>query len=482
MNAIKKSLLLAAITASTFCGQALAQYQVTDYTKATKMDSRSEIQKYAVKFTDKNNNGYSIDRPEEFLTQKAIDRRKKFKIDITELDLPVNMGYVDSLRTLGFRIHGVSKWLNCAVVECEKEKLEQLMALSFVDTEYEWKKNVEKPKTEASGIKRPKVKGKPMADKHIYNYGDGANQAKQLNINKMHSAGFTGKGVTIAIMDAGFYHANELPSFKKLFADGRVLGVRDFVDGDTSVYDADTHGMMVLSCIAADWSGKFVGTAPDASVYLFRTEDAATENIVEEFNFAFGAEVADSLGVDMIHASLGYHDFDDDNVDYKRIDNDGNTTIGSIAADIAASRGIVITISAGNGGDEESFPWVTSPADADSVLAVGAVDKDGVLAYFSSRGLTYDGRVKPDVCAQGLWATVQGANGRITRSNGTSFAGPIMAGAVMCLVQAHPKAPVIEILNAVRAAGNIYNKPNGDYGYGIPDFEIAHKILLKKKL
>ena len=476
-NKINKILVSAAIAAAVSC-PAMAQYQVTDY--GTKLEEAPQ-DKYAVKLTDKNNCGYSIDRPGEFLTQKAIDRRKKWNIDITELDLPVNMKYVDSLRALGFKIHGISKWLNCVVVECDKDMIEKLNNLSFVDTNYEWRRKSDSHE-KAAQIKRPKkLKGPDMTDKHVYNYGDGQNQAKMLNIHKMHSAGFTGKDVTIAVLDAGFYHANELPSFTKLFSDGRVLGVRDFVDGDTSVYDADTHGMMVLSCITANWSGKFVGTAPDASVYLFRTEDADTENIVEEYNFACAAEVADSLGVDMIHASLGYQNFDNNATSYTREENDGNTTIASVAADIAASRGIVITISAGNGGDDDSFPWVTSPSDADSVLAVGAVDKNGELAYFSSRGLTYDGRVKPDVCAQCLWATVQGANGRITRSNGTSFAGPIMAGAVMCLIQAHPKAPVVEILNAVRAAGNIWDKPNGDYGYGIPDFEIAHKILRKKK-
>lgn len=480
MKTISKILLSAAIATATMGNSALAQYQLTDYSKAKKIFAQEQTDKYAVRFTDKNNNGYSINHPEQFLSQKALDRRAKFKIGITEQDLPVTQQYVDSLKALGFQIHGVSKWMNCAVVVCDKEKLELLKGLSFVDTEYNWRQKTDGPRSKAT-IKRPKIKGKEMADKRVYNYGDGDNQAKMLNIHKLHSAGFTGKGVTIAILDAGFLKANELPSLKKLFTDGRVLGTRDFVDHDTSVYDFGYHGMMVLSCIAANWNAKFVGTAPEASVYLFRTEDEDSENIVEEFNFTFGAELADSLGVDMLHASLGYQKFDDKSTSYTREENDGNTTIGSKAADIAASKGIVITISAGNSGDETEFPWVTSPADADSVLAVGAVNNKGSLAYFSSRGPSYDGRIKPDVCAKGLNATVQGTSGRITTSNGTSFAGPIMAGAVMCLIQAHPKAPVMEVLNAVKAAGTIWDKPNGDYGYGIPNFEIAHKILLKRK-
>jgi len=468
MRFFGKLLLSAALGTMYMAGTAQAQYRVAPG-------------KYAVKFTDKTGNGYSIDRPQEFLSQKALDRRAKWNIGVNEQDLPVNIKYVDSLRSLGFDIHCISKWYNCCVVVCDSTLLDKLGGLSFVDANYVWRQHKDVKKAD-NNFKRPKIKGAELPDNHVFNYGDGENQAKMLNIHKLHGQGFTGKGVTIAILDAGFYKANELSSFKPLFTEGRVLGVYDFVDGDTTVYNSDNHGMNVLSCIAAKWDGRLVGTAPDASVYLFRTEDAASENIIEEFNFVSGAELADSLGVDMMHASLGYQDFDDKSVSYTRDENDGNTTIASVACDWAAKRGIVITISAGNGGDSPVFPWITSPADADSVLAVGAVDRNGKLAYFSSRGMTVDGRVKPDVCAQGVNSAVQGASDRITRSNGTSFAGPIMAGCVMCLMQAHPNAPVIEILNAVRAAGNVWNKPNADYGYGIPDFEIAHKILLKKKL
>ncbi|MCQ2250891.1 MAG: S8 family serine peptidase [Bacteroidales bacterium] len=469
MKLFGKVLISALVSAFMFAGSAQAQFKVAPG-------------KYAVKFTDKNGNGYSVDRPQEFLSQKALDRRAKWNIGITEQDLPVNMAYVDSLKSLGFRVHCISKWYNSCVVVCDSTMLDTLSTLSFVDAGYVWIKHREAQRQPLQ-LTRPKKLKKPvLQDKHVYNYGDGDNQAKMLNVHKLHGAGFTGKGVTIAILDAGFYKANELSSFKPLFKEGRVLGVHDFVDGDSTVFDSDNHGMNVLSCIAANWRGKLVGTAPDASVYLFRTEDAATENIVEEFNFVSGAELADSLGVDMMHASLGYQKFDDTSVNYTREDNDGNTTIASVACDIAASKGIVITISAGNGGDSSTFPWITSPADADSVLAVGAVDKDRKLAYFSSRGPTLDGRVKPDVCAQGMFSAVQGASDRITRSSGTSFAGPILAGCVMCLMQAHPNAPVVEILNAVRASGHQWDNPDADYGYGIPDFEIAHKILLKKKL
>ena len=472
MKTFGKIIAAAAVMAFTMPQMASAQYL------------KVSPDKYAVKFTDKNNNGYSLDRPEEFLTQKALDRRAKFKIGLDDYDLPINMAYVDSLKSLGFKIQGSSKWLNCAVIQTEDSTaLAKLDSLDFVVHDYKWLEVKEEPKASLPAVVRPKLKDKkkPAASvKRAYDYGEGLNQAEMLGIDKLHVLGFCGQGMTIAVFDAGFYKANQLNCFTKMFTEGRILGVRDFADNDTTVYDADNHGMNVLSCIAGNWSGQLVGTAPEASAYLFRTEISSSENIIEEFLWAFAAEVADSLGVDMIHSSLGYQKFDDKSVSYTREQGDGNTTIADIAADRAASKGIVVTVSAGNGGDDLAYPWVTSPADADSVLAVGAVDKRRKIAYFSSIGNTIDGRVKPDVCAIGFMAAVQGPSNHITHSNGTSFSGPILAGSVLCLMQAHPKAPVMEILQAVRASGDIYDKPNVQYGYGIPDFELAHKILVKR--
>ncbi len=471
MKIFSKIITMAAVAALAMPQMAEAQFKVSP-------------DKYAVKFTDKNNNGYSLDHPEKFLTKKALDRRAKFQITLDDYDLPVNWAYVDSLKALGFKVQGVSKWLNCAVIQTDDStELAKLNNLSFIDTDYKWlqikEKNYSLPPVERPKIKDKKKK-KPETANYVYDYGMGLNQAEMLNIPKLHMLGYTGKGMTIAVFDAGFYKADQLNCFTKMFKEGRILGVRDFADNDSVVYDADNHGMNVLSCIAGNWSGQLVGTAPEASAYLFRTEISSSENIIEEFLWAFAAEVADSLGVDMIHSSLGYQKFDDKSVSYTREQGDGNTTIADIAADRAASKGIVVTVSAGNGGDDLAYPWVTSPADADSVLAVGAVDKRRKIAYFSSIGNTIDGRVKPDVCAIGFMAAVQGPSNHITHSNGTSFSGPILAGSVLCLMQAHPKAPVMEILQAVRASGDIYDKPNVQYGYGIPDFELAHKILIKR--
>lgn len=468
MRKINKMILAAALSIFLPSAQLFAQYKVSSG-------------KYAVKFTDKEANPYSLERPQEFLTQKALDRREKFSIGLDFRDLPVTPAYVDSLKSLGFKIQGVSKWLNCAVVICDSTDLEKLKNLSFVNYDYNWRKTIEKPQTEPKPLDRPKLskKDKPLDNSIKLQYGKGENQATMLNVQALHNAGFTGKGITAALLDAGFYKVPNWKSFQKMIEENRLLGTRDFADNDQEVYDTDTHGMNVLSCITGYWPEHLIGTAPDAQAYLFRTEISKSENVIEEFLWAFAAEVADSLGVDVIHSSLGYYKFDDKSKSYKYSDMDGNVAVSTIAADIAASKGILVTVSAGNEGDDLIWPWITSPADADSVLTVGAVDKNGVIANFSSRGPAYDGRIKPDVCAKGLSSAVQGTSNHITTSSGTSFSGPIMAGACICLMQAHPKAPVMELIRAIKTSASQFDKPDSTYGYGIPDFELAHRILIK---
>jgi len=470
MKTIKKFLILTAALTCSFAVNSEAQYKVSPG-------------KYAVKFTDKNSNAYSLEKPSEFLSQKALLRREKFSIGIDNRDLPVTTKYVDSLKSLGFGIQGVSKWLNCAVVICDSAELEKLKPLSFVDYDYVWRKedSLEKPAAQPETLERPKIKRKRKPDFSMkLPYGKGSNQAQMLNIQVLHNAGFKGEGITAALLDAGFYKVDKLNSFKPMLAKEHVLGTWDFVDKEESVYEDDTHGMNVLSCITGFDPEYLVGTAPEAQVYLFRTEIGSSENIIEEFLWAMAAERADSLGVDLIHSSLGYHKFDDETKSYKYKEMDGNTAISTIAADIAASKGILVTISAGNEGDNFVWPWITAPADADSVLTVGAVDKDRKIAYFSSNGPSYDKRVKPEVCAKGYDAAVQGTSNHITYSNGTSFSGPIMAGACICLMQAHPKAPVMTLIKAIKTASSQFNKPDTVYGYGIPDFELAHQILIKE--
>jgi len=430
---------------------------------------------YLIHFKDKADSPYSIDKPEEFLSQKALDRRKKYGIKVTEQDLPVNPKYLKKLEDLGMEIHAVSKWMNLAVVYTKKKKvLKKANKLKFVI-----EKELPRPAVRDTFTRPEYTKNLTKTtelNKDVYDYGKGKNQAHQININELHALGFEGQGMTIAVLDAGFYHCNKLPAFDSINANKQIIGVYDFVDRDNEVYDADTHGMMVLSNIAGNIPGKLVGTAPKADFWLFRTEKASSEYITEEYFYIAAAEKADSLGCDILHSSLGYADFDDKVNSHTYADMNGNTAPITIGADIAASKGMLVVTSAGNEGND---PWkyVSAPGDADSVLTVGAVRKNGKYGYFSSRGPSSDGRVKPDVVAQGVAAAVQGTSGNVTTANGTSFSGPIMAGAVTCLWQANPSFNNMEIIQALRESSSQYSEPDSYLGFGIPDMLKADAIL-----
>lgn len=310
----------------------------------------------------------------------------------------------------------------------------------------------------------------------ILNYGPSFFQTNQIGMDCMHDLGFMGQGMTVAVLDAGFFKADSLPAFDSLRMDNRLLGCRDFVTGDTMVFEDYPHGMNVLSCMAANLPGQLIGTAPKAKYWLIRTEDAFTETLQEEINWLVGAEFADSVGADVINSSLGYSKFDGGIGDHFYSDMDGNTTIISNAADWAASVGIFVTTSAGNSGGP---PWfkITAPGDADSALTIGAVDSAGIIAGFSSRGLTFDGRIKPNTCARGVQAVIAANGGGITTSGGTSFSSPITAGAVTCLWQANPSATNMQLLNAIQQSASQYLTPDSIYGYGIPNFCKADSIL-----
>jgi len=433
--------------------------------------------KYWVAFTDKNATPFSIDKPEDFLSKRAIDRRTKYNIAINKNDLPVNPSYIDSIKSLGVQVYYSSKWLNGALIyTTDLSVIDKIKKLPFVK-DYDVhtqlaSKNEPKEKLKVEESAATYKISQIEKQENRYDYGYAENQIAMLNGIKLHNEGYTGKGMLIAVLDAGFYHVNMLPAFDSLRANNQIIGTTDFVDMDTSVYDADTHGMMVLSTMGGNIPGEIVGTAPDASYYLIRTEDAGSENIIEEFNWVAGAEFADSIGADIIHSSLGYSLFDDTTVNHKYSDMDGNTAPSSIGADMAASKGMIVTVSAGNEG-ADAWHYITSPADADSVLTVGAVDKDGYYAYFSSTGPTPDGRIKPNVMAQGQSSTVEGSAGNVSSASGTSFSGPITAGMVACLWQAHPELNNMQIISAIEHNSSRTTSPDSLYGYGIPDYYLA---------
>ncbi len=430
---------------------------------------------YLVYFKDKANNEYSIEKPEEFLSTRAIEHRKKFNIAITEQDLPVNKNYIDKLEKLGLEVYMTSKWFNLAVIKTSNKKLlKKVKKLNFVIKEPTMYKK--QSTTGDTSYIAPKFDSLKVFEKDTLNYGTSSTQAKMININYLHNMGYMGEGMQIAVLDAGFKRADKLPAFDSLFANKQILGIRDFVSKDDEVYANDSHGMMVLSTMGGNIPGELVGTAPKANFWLIRTEEAASEHLIEEYFWIAGAEFADSLGCDIIHTSLGYNDFDYKSNNHTYKDMDGDTAPISIAADIASAKGILVVTSAGNDGFS-AWKYITAPADADSVLTVGAANKNRNLAYFSSRGPTYDKRVKPDAVAMGMWSVVQGNDGKISTASGTSFSGPIIAGAAACLWQANPTFTNMEIINAIRKSGDRYEKPDGNFGFGIPDFGKADAYL-----
>ncbi len=310
------------------------------------------------------------------------------------------------------------------------------------------------------------------------NYGLSLNQVSMLNGDLMHDNGYIGTGKIIAVIDAGFVNVDVMDAFDSLFINNRILGTWDFVDNEADVYDDDTHGTMVLSAIGGNLPGELIGTAPGASYLLLRSENAPAEAIIEEYNWASAAEFADSAGADIINSSLGYTVFDDPSQNHSYSDLDGNTTPVTRAADIAASKGLVVCNSAGN---EGNGPWfhISAPADADSILAVGAVDAMSVYVQFSGKGPSFDGNIKPNVAAQGSQTIVADPwNGvGVFPANGTSFSSPLMAGMVACLWQCHPTATNMQIINAIQASGSQASNPDSLLGYGIPDFPMACLIL-----
>ena len=426
--------------------------------------SQTAPNKYWVKLKDKNYNQYSISNPEEFLSKRAIDRRNRHNIAIEENDLPITKVYIDSIEQTGASIILKSKWFNAVTIETDNNSvLDAIENLSFVDYIEYYTKSYNK-ETDIN-------KAKSIND--YYDYGDAYTQINIHSGEILHNMGYRGQGMLIAVIDAGFTNVNTLEAFAPLFNEGRIIATRDFVDGDDDVYHANTHGQMVLSTIALSLNNELVGTAPEANFVLLRSEDGASEYKIEEDNWISAAEFADSIGVDVINTSLGYNIYDDIAQSYTYSDMNGETARISIGADICTSKGIAIVVSAGNEGSS-SWHYITAPADARSVLAVGAISSTETIASFSSRGPSSDGRTKPDVVAIGSSATVLSTNGDVTTGYGTSFAAPIIAGLVACLWQVNPEISNTELFDVIKQCSSQYENPDNNYGYGIPNFYKAY--------
>ncbi len=430
-------------------------------------------------FTDKPQSGTYIANPLSMLSQRALDRRTRMNIDVDIKDVPVDSSYLSQIaNTTGITYLAKSKWLNAIHVQGTETDITNLVNLSFVDYIEFANKNIG-----IVGTPTPKFARKVSKTGHKtnYSYGEGYNQIHMLNGEIMHQQNFTGAGVLVAIIDAGFQNTNTSNYFNHLFQDNKIIDFYNFPDRNGNVYQRSMHGSGVLSTIAAKTNGTLVGTAPEVSVALYISEDINQEMPIEETYWAEAAERADSIGVDVINTSLGYRTFDRSDYDYTLDDLDGQTSFISRAAEIAVSRGINVVVSAGNSGDQIAWPKIGMPGDAEHVITVGAVDANRDRASFSSIGPTADGRIKPDVMAQGE-GTAAYWYGSIQHVNGTSFSAPIIAGMVACMVQAFPYKTPEQIKQDLLQISDRFNNPDNYYGYGIPNFSLYNTTGFEEDL
>jgi hypothetical protein len=440
-------------------------------------------------FIDKPNAENFLENPLTMLSQRAIDRRNNLQIAIDNTDVPIHKSYLEAIKNVTeITILGKSKWLNAVHIQGTKEVIEGTFTnLTFVN-KVEFANKTFNNLSQKKSAKRVSIhQNKFSTFQTAFNYGSTTSQIEMLKGDYLHAEGLTGNGQVIAVIDAGFPNVNTLEAFKRLRDNNQILGGYDFVERSTNFYTGHNHGTNVLSTIGGYLENEFVGAAPDASFYLFRTENASIEVPLEETLWVEAAERADSLGVDVINTSLGYSTFDNPDYSYSYADMDGKTTFISRGAEIAANKGILVVNSAGNSGNTV-WKYITTPADAASVITVGAVDVNENIASFSSFGPTVDNRVKPEILALGInVAVINHSDGAISSSNGTSFSSPIMAGLIACLNQnesfllkssgskksSNEKNFNVHLKEAVYTSADRYQNSTDQHGYGIPNFEIA---------
>lgn len=434
--------------------------------------------RYAVYFKFKPQSEFSLSRPQEFLTQKALDRRLREGIAIDSLDLPVSEKYLLEVGAWSEYVLYTSKWMNAAVLVVNDTGAEAIEALPFVDrVELVAKGFLEEPGARVVSQsdfltdqelerKYPKFNSRQLGlTANSYDF-----QNRLIGIDRMHEEGYTGEGVTIAVFDAGFPGVDTISSFAHLFANDRIIAQRDFVrPWSKNAFAGHQHGTNVLSLIAANDSGKLVSGAYNSDFVLVITEEVATEYPVEEFNWIRGAEFSDSLGVDIINSSLGYWDFDETSMNYTLDDLDGNTAIITKGAATASSKGILVVNSVGNDGTRGASSLLV-PADAADIITVGSVTNSGEVSSFSSRGPTSDGRVKPELAAFGNGPVLLRSNGSAAASNGTSFSAPQITALAAGLWEAKPEWTKRELMNNLYRSATQYENPDNLLGYGVPNF------------
>jgi hypothetical protein len=445
-----------------------------------------KAQRYLVRFKNKASSPYSFSSPSAYLSQRAIDRRQRYSIPIDSTDLPVNPVYLNSIRSVsGVTILNTSRWLNqVSVLITDPNALTTINSFPFVQASTRIASRL-RSDIATDRIDAEYYSQAPQANMRLqstaadfYDYGSTKAQIHIHNGEFLHNIGLRGQTMYIGMLDEGFSNYTTLKGFDSVNMNGQILNTWDFVNNEADVANDAAHGEQCFSTIAVNLPGQFIGSAPKAKFLLFKTEDTFSEYPIEEHNWVCGAERIDSAGGDVISSSVGYKTFDDPSLNHTYADLNGNTTIAATGADLASKKGLAVINAAGNDGSS-SWHYILTPADGDSVLAVGAVTSGGAVWPNSSYGPSSDGQVKPDVASVGSGTAIQFNNGAIGSGFGTSFACPNLAGLVTCLWQGFPEFNNIKVLNAVRQAGSIYATPNDRIGYGIPDLKKALVNLLK---
>jgi len=439
--------------------------------------SQQELSNYWITFKDKKDTPYSIFAPQAYLSPRAIVRRQRFHIPIDSLDLPIAPMYLNEVRAAGVNLRHVSKWLNAAT-GVTTDSIAQLIAkLPFV-----------------IGVKRVGVYHQPTPrlintraqppqayQATNYYYGYGTSQIRMVKGHALHRLGYSGEEVYIGVQDGGFLNVDVNPFFDSLRINDRIIATRDFVDGDTYVYESARHGSSVLSVMASNLPYLFVGTSPEASYLCLKTEDVRSESLTEECNWVAAIEYADSIGVDIVNSSLGYTTFSEESMNYDYLSLNGQQSKASQAADIAFNKGIFVVNSAGNSGDK-SWRFIGTPADSREIFSIGAITSERFRARFSSFGPTADGRIKPNIAAPGARVVVAGkGNYEVGLSSGTSLSAPLIAGLVATLKEAFPNKDNRAIRLAIEQSAHQASTPDNVLGYGIPDFYKAYQLLKGKK-
>jgi serine protease AprX len=418
---------------------------------------------YWIQLKTKAGTPFSLNQPEKYLSQRAIERRAKHGIVIDSTDLPVNPDFADSVRKMGFYIKQSSRWMNGLIaIYTDTTSIDSLKLPSFVSTV-----DLRKPILLKSAFNKFDETDSLTASY----YGNATDQITMLNGHLLHQYS-KGEGVQIAVIDAGFLNADKLEVFDSLYARNGIIGTYDFVNPGNNVYNEFEHGTNVLSILAANHPGTIIGSAPNASYWLLRSENGASdfEYPIEEDYWIVATEFADSVGCDVINTSLGYTTFIDPSFNHKYGEFTGDSIRISKTANLAVKKGIVVVCSAGNEG-ANSWRYISTPSEARDVLCISAVNNQREIWNKSSRGYgIYSSIPKPDVAAMGAGTSFISAYGDYSIGNGTSYSAPAITGMAACLLGAFPDSSATSIIQMIRKAGNFYPEHNDSLGYGIPDF------------